>query len=130
MSELIELHQPLPTRYNKENLQVSRLDTGFASLPGSLIIRLGISPNIICSPEGMSYANLSDHSPLEICVTPKHLEKNGQKSIPIHWCTHFSFEDRLSELMHYVNFSGLPPFERLHTYKTCIRNAALHSRDV
>ena len=113
LGQLGELHQPLPTRYNEENMQVTRLGRVYTSLPGSLIIRFNISANIICSPEGMHYEDLGDHSPLEVCVSNKHTVKKGQGALPIQRCLHTSFKERLSDLMQYVNFSGLSPFERL-----------------
>ena len=126
---LVELHQPLPTRFNIEALSVSRLDRAYTSLPGSLLVKLGVDAFLTHAPETLHYKGISDHSPLGLSFSPKHLVRTISKALPRHWCYGSVFNESLMQYIEYTNLLQLPPFERVRTYKTCIQCAALCSRD-
>lgn len=130
LGELVELHQPLPTRFNIETLTVTRLDRVYTSLPASLLIKLGVSVAIAHSPEGLHYERISDHAPLDITFAPKHLGGTLPSCLPKAWCSGHVFERSLAQYVQYINLDSMHPLERISVYKKCIRAAALHTRDV
>lgn len=123
----------MPTHYIKESNALTRIDYGFTSAPGSLLIRLKVVASVLCCPETLNKDGISDHGPLEFTFALKSSRPVKDQSIPKHWCSHPAFAERLQVLVDEIRFDsgfGLAPLERLRIYNMCIKRAALHTRDL
>ena len=133
VGNLIELHQTMPTHFASASRTLTRIDYGFTTSPGSLLIRMQVSASVLLSPDTCYYRELSDHGPLEFSFAPKAARPVGDRALPKLWTSHPAFAERLQMLAEEVKFNSLhtyAPLERLRLYKVCIRSAALHVRDV
>ena len=127
--ELIELVQPHHTHFVVESLKLTKIDRGFTSLPGSLMIKLNAMATVTDAPDTLHYAGISDHAPVSVSLSPAGLQKSRTATISKCWCKTEQYATRLRLLLQLVCIDELPPTSRLKTLNACIWSAARHARD-
>ncbi len=130
LTRLVELHRPNPTHYTQSSGQLTRIDKGYSTMPGSVLIKLGITAAISEGPESLHSKGLSDHSAVGFSFAPKFLVRNGTFSFPKAWFNTPAFAGRLKLLITKIDCLSLHPLDQLEVYKRCLKSAAFHARDV
>ena len=83
---------------------------------------------MVTQPETLFFEGISDHSPLEITISPKWLQKSDTPNYPRHIFKSPFFKERLSLLVVKTNLLTFEAPVQLMLYKKCMIAAAKHAK--
>ena len=134
LENFVEMHQSHPTHFCSASQMCTRIDYGFISLPGSLLIKLQVTASTHFSPFNAYYSQLGDHAPLGFSIGFKRTQTGTQqtKAIPKAWTQQPIFKEYLDCLIAHFDLDQAHPdgpLARLILYKKCLNEAARHTRD-
>eukprot|EP00973_Karenia_brevis_P047406 6581730-Karenia_brevis.AAC.1 len=136
LSEFSELDLGVNTHFSSEGLFENRIDRAFWTLPPWAVRLLNVVRPVFPPPQHMHKEDLSDHSPIAICVSSQPPTSPGTRPIPSYVTKHPFYRMILQqyETIYNINPGSLNiliqenPFKAIAYYVRVMRLAATATR--
>ncbi len=129
LGEMVELQQSQPTHFDNATSSESRLDRGYTSLPGWLLLSHRFQAGTLFDCRWIHKQGVSDHAPVCINFRKDLPIQSGARPITASACKTPLFLRSLESLLLTWNVPQMHPFSRWRWHKYCIREAARCSRN-
>ena len=129
LRRMVELEVQEPTHHFSAKRMLTYIDRQFCSLPGWLCLQLSLAGSVVEPPEMLNRRGISDHSPVQVTISPGGKPSPVERPVPPEVCDHPEYRKFLEAVESQCDQSSLTPPLRLQFHTEMMREAAKIARD-